>query len=198
MMGRKITEAMSNKSSRQQSMVLEEDPFPLEVMTVLLPRDFKQSKMEKYDGSSDPVDHLMSFVDLMRLQATPDAIMCRTFLPTLRREARDWGKDELLKDFIVRFNIATLRIKDLQMSAVVTAMMSETQSRSFKMSLSKNPPDTMYELLKRGKNYVDAEETYLITKSMKDRSEPESNKRKTRDKPEPQNNRGKLTQDETK
>ncbi|KAL2490980.1 Uncharacterized protein Adt_26608 [Abeliophyllum distichum] len=149
MMGRKIAEAMSNKSSRQQSMVLEEDPFSLEVMAVPLPRDFEQPKMEKYDGSSDPVDHLRSFVDLMRLQSTPDAIMCRTFPPTLRWEARDWlatlppksirtfdefsknfathftsskcvkkitislmqlvhGKDELLKDFIVRFNRATL------------------------------------------------------------------------------------------
>ncbi|KAL2519023.1 Uncharacterized protein Adt_15270 [Abeliophyllum distichum] len=90
MMGRKIAEAMSNKSSRQQSMVLEEDPFSLEVMVIPLPRDFKQPKMEKYHGSSDPVDHLRSFVDLMRLQATLDAIMCRAFPPTLRREARDW------------------------------------------------------------------------------------------------------------
>ncbi|KAL2456793.1 Uncharacterized protein Adt_46631 [Abeliophyllum distichum] len=79
MMGRKIAEAMSNKSSRQQSMVLEEYSFSLEVMAVPLPQDFKQPKMEKYDGSSDPVDHPMSFVDLMRLQATPDAIMCRVF-----------------------------------------------------------------------------------------------------------------------
>ncbi|KAL2533969.1 Uncharacterized protein Adt_07320 [Abeliophyllum distichum] len=89
LMDRKIAEALSNKSSRQQSMVLEEDPFSVEIMTVSLPRDFKQPKMEKYDGSSDPVDHLRSFVDLMRLQATPDAIMCRAFPPTLMREARD-------------------------------------------------------------------------------------------------------------
>ncbi|KAL2498784.1 Uncharacterized protein Adt_24334 [Abeliophyllum distichum] len=90
MMGCKIAEAMSNKSNRQQSMVLEEDHFSLEVMTIPLPRDFKQPKMEKYDGSSDYVDHLRSFVDLMRLQATLDAIMCRAFPPTLRREVRDW------------------------------------------------------------------------------------------------------------
>ncbi|KAL2491482.1 Ribonuclease H [Abeliophyllum distichum] len=164
-------------------MVLEEDPFSLEVMAVPLPRDFKQPKMEKYDRSSDPVDHLRSFVDLMRLQATPDAIICRAFPPTLRREARTG---------------ATLGIKDLQMSVVITAMMSGTQSRPFKMPLYKNPLDTIHELLKRGEKYVDAEEAYLITKSMKDRCEPESKKRNTRDEPEPQNNRGKLTQDEMK
>ncbi|KAL2541279.1 Uncharacterized protein Adt_02257 [Abeliophyllum distichum] len=90
MIGRKIAEAMSKKGSGQQSMVSEEDPFFLEVMAVPLLRDFKQPKMEKYDGSSDHVDHFRVFVDLMRLQATLDVIMCRAFPPTLRREARDW------------------------------------------------------------------------------------------------------------
>ncbi|KAL2498325.1 Uncharacterized protein Adt_23875 [Abeliophyllum distichum] len=46
--------------------------------------------MEKYDGFFDPVDHLRNFVDLMRLRVTPDAIMCRTFSPTLRWKIRDW------------------------------------------------------------------------------------------------------------
>ncbi|KAL2487346.1 Uncharacterized protein Adt_32102 [Abeliophyllum distichum] len=164
-------------------MVLEEDHFSLEVMAVPLPRDFKQPKMEKYDGSSDPVNHLSS----KRVKKTAISLV---------QLAQD--KDEPLKDFIARFNRVTLEIKDLQMSAVVTAMMSGTQSRLFKMSLSKNPSDTMHKLLRRGEKYVDAEEAYLITKSLKNRSEPEFNKRKTRGEPEPQNNRGKLTQDETK
>ncbi|KAL2539824.1 Ribonuclease H [Abeliophyllum distichum] len=162
-MGRKIVEAMSNKSSRQQSMVLEEDPFFLEVMAVPLPRDFKHSKMEMYDGSSDPVDHLRSFVDL---QAIPNAIMSANSVKktaiSLMQLAQD--NDELLKDFIARFNRATLGIKELQMSTVVTDMMSGTRNRHFKMSLSKNPSNTMHELLRRREKYVDAEEVYLITK----------------------------------
>ncbi|KAL2526790.1 Uncharacterized protein Adt_11844 [Abeliophyllum distichum] len=64
-------------------------------MAVSLPRDFKQPKMEKYDGSSDPVDHLRVFVNLMRLQATPDAMMYRAFSPTLRR-----GSDEETKPWL--------------------------------------------------------------------------------------------------
>ncbi|KAL2497808.1 Uncharacterized protein Adt_23358 [Abeliophyllum distichum] len=125
LMGRKIVEAMSSKSSRQQSMVLEEDPFSLEVMVVPLPRDFKQPKMEKYDGSSDPVDHLRSFVDLMRLKPTPDAIMCRAFPPMLRREARDWVPtllpksictfDEFSKNFATHF-ASSKRVKKTTIS----------------------------------------------------------------------------------
>ncbi|KAL2498277.1 hypothetical protein Adt_23827 [Abeliophyllum distichum] len=41
LMGHKIAEAMSSKSSKQQSMVLEEDPFSIKVMAVPLPQDFK-------------------------------------------------------------------------------------------------------------------------------------------------------------
>ncbi|KAL2513295.1 RNase H domain-containing protein [Abeliophyllum distichum] len=76
-------------------------------------------------------------------------------------------KDELLKDFIAWFNRATLGIKDLQMSDVVTAMMKGTRSHLFKMSLSINPPDTMHELLRMRDKYVDAEEAFFITKAQK-------------------------------
>ncbi|KAL2453574.1 cysteine-rich RLK (RECEPTOR-like protein kinase) 8 [Abeliophyllum distichum] len=75
--------------------------------------------------------------------------------------------------------------------SIVTAMMSGTRSPPFKMSLSKNPLDTMHKLLKIGDKYVDAEEAYFITKGMKDRKEPESNKRKIRDEPKPRDDKGK-------
>ncbi|KAL2525708.1 Ribonuclease H [Abeliophyllum distichum] len=59
------------------------------------------------------------------------------------------------------------------------------------MSHSKNPPDTMHELLRRGDKYVDAEDAFFITKGMKDRKEPESNKRKVREEPRPREDKGK-------
>ncbi|KAL2460099.1 Uncharacterized protein Adt_43519 [Abeliophyllum distichum] len=98
------------------------------------------------------------------------------------------NKDELLKDFIARFNRATLEIKNLQMSVVFTAMMSGTLSCPFKMSLFKNVSDTMHKLLRRGDKYVDAEKTYFITKCMKDRNKYEFNKKKTQDELEPRDN----------
>ncbi|KAL2455272.1 Uncharacterized protein Adt_47359 [Abeliophyllum distichum] len=45
--------------------------------------------MEKYDGSFDPFNHLRICVDLMRLRATSNAIMCSAFPSTLRSEARN-------------------------------------------------------------------------------------------------------------
>ncbi|KAL2467124.1 Uncharacterized protein Adt_42975 [Abeliophyllum distichum] len=115
-------------------------------MFVPLPRDFKQPKMEKYDESSDPVDHLRAFVDLISKLAKKIAI-------ELMQLTQD--KDEMLKDFTALFNRATLEINDLQMFEVITAMMSKTHMHSFKMSLSKNPSDMMHELLRRVDEYVD-------------------------------------------
>ncbi|KAL2511755.1 Ribonuclease H [Abeliophyllum distichum] len=153
--------------------------------------------MEKYDGSSNPVDHLRAFIDLMRLRAIPDAIMCRTFSPTLRREARDWvaiippksictfddfskkfaayfasskcakktaiglmqltqDKDELLKDFIDQFNRATLEIKDLHMSVVVTAMMNRNSQSPFQNEVT---------LIQHWKNYARGNRSTSVDKN---------------------------------
>ncbi|KAL2453442.1 Uncharacterized protein Adt_49058 [Abeliophyllum distichum] len=138
-----------------------------------------------------PPKSIHSFDNFSKKFAAYFAISKRAKKTTIGLMQLTQDKDELLKDFIARFNRATLGIKDLHMSAVVTAMMNGTHSHPFKMSLSKNPPDTMHELLRRGDKYVDAEEAFFITKGMKDRKELESNKRKARDEPRPREDRGK-------
>ncbi|XP_022846207.1 uncharacterized protein LOC111368948 [Olea europaea var. sylvestris] len=50
------------------------------------------------------------------------------------------------------------------------------------MSLSKNPPESMHDLLRKGDKYVDAEEVEKITKNLRDEREAEVHKRKTYDK----------------
>ncbi|XP_022858608.1 uncharacterized protein LOC111379468 [Olea europaea var. sylvestris] len=90
-------------------------------------------------------------------------------------------KDESLQEYLARFSRATLGIRDLQMSAVVTALMNGTRNRAFKMSLSKNPPESMHDILKKGDKYVDTEEAEKVTKNLRDGRETEANKRKTYD-----------------
>ncbi|XP_022860635.1 uncharacterized protein LOC111381125 [Olea europaea var. sylvestris] len=205
-MTKKINDAISKRKDKHRQMVLEEDPFAPEIMVVPLSKGFKQPMIEAYDGVTDLLDHLRTFVDLMRLYAAPDVVMCRSFPPTLRREAKDWVAilvprsirtfDELSRSFVAYFlsskrkkrttiglifNHATLGIEDLQMSAVVTTLMNRTQNRTFKMSLSKNPSESMHDLLKKGDKYVDAEEVEKVTKNLRDGWEVESHKRKARD-----------------
>ncbi|KAL2466252.1 Uncharacterized protein Adt_42103 [Abeliophyllum distichum] len=222
MLTKKIESALTKRKDKRRQIVLGEDPFAPEIMAVPLPKGFKQPMIESYDGVTDPLDHLLTFVDMMRLYAAPDAVMCWSFPPTLRREARDWvatlaprsvktfdqlsqsfvayflsskrkrktaiglmqviqEKEETLQDYLACFSRAMLGIKDLQMSAVVTAIMNGTRNRSFKMSLSKNPPESMQELLRKWDKYVDAEEAERVTKSLHEGREPENNKRKSHD-----------------
>ncbi|CAI9753656.1 unnamed protein product [Fraxinus pennsylvanica] len=191
-------------------------------MLVPLPNGFKQPMIEAYDRVTAPLDHLGTFVDLMRLYAVLDIVMCRSFSPTLRREARDWvatlaprsiktfdelsrsfvayfmsrkltqkmtielmqvvqKKDESLHEYLARFSQETLGVRDLQMSAVVTMLMNGTQNRAFKMSLSKNPPESMHDLLKKGDKYVDTEEAENVTKNLREGWETGSHKRKLSD-----------------
>ncbi|KAL2517763.1 Uncharacterized protein Adt_14010 [Abeliophyllum distichum] len=222
MLTQKIETALTKRKDKRRQMVLEEDPFAPEIMVVPLSKGFKQLLIESYDGVTDPLDYLWTFVDMMRLYAAPDAVMCWSFPPTLRREARDWvatlaprsvrtfdhlsqsfvayflsskrkrktaislmqyiqEKEKTLQDYLACFSRATLGIKDLQMSAVVIAKMNGTWNQSFKMSLSKNPPESMQELLRKGDKYVDAEEAKRVTKSLHDRRDSETNKRKSHD-----------------
>ncbi|KAL2541872.1 Uncharacterized protein Adt_02850 [Abeliophyllum distichum] len=100
-------------------------------------------------------------------------------------------KEETLQDYLARFSRATLGIKDLQMSAVVTAIMNGTWNRSFKMSLSKSPPESMQKLFRKGDKYVDAEEAERVTKSLHEGREPETNKQKSHDNQRVRDDKGK-------
>lgn len=68
---------------------MEEDLFALEIMAVSLPKGFKRPMIEAYDGVIDLLNHVRTFIELMRLYVAPDAVMYQTFSLALRREARD-------------------------------------------------------------------------------------------------------------
>ncbi|KAL2458152.1 Uncharacterized protein Adt_46053 [Abeliophyllum distichum] len=81
MMARKIDDALSKRKDRRRQMVLEEDPFAPEIMAVPLLKGFKKPMIEAYDGVTDPLDHLRTFVDL-----NPDEAVCsarRSNVPVL-------------------------------------------------------------------------------------------------------------------
>ncbi|XP_022883099.1 uncharacterized protein LOC111399839 [Olea europaea var. sylvestris] len=176
-MAQKIDDALSKRKDKRRHMVLEEDPFAPEIMAIPLPKGFKQPLIEAYDGVTDPLEHLRTFIDLMRLYAAPDAVMCRSSPLPLRREARDW--------------IATLAPRSIKMfdelsKSFVAYFLSSKRKRKtaiglMQMSLSKNPPKSMHDPLKKGDKYVNAEEAEKVTKNLRDGWETEAHKRKAYD-----------------
>ncbi|KAL2534198.1 Uncharacterized protein Adt_07549 [Abeliophyllum distichum] len=173
----KVEEAIARRKSRGRPISIKEEPFTEEVMNVPLPQKFKEPTGE-FDGTTDPIDHIRTFQDRVRLHGWPDAIACRAFPMTLRKDAREWfdmlpprsissfanfaskfaicfsssarkkktamglmqviqDKGETLREYMSRFNRATLGIKNLQMPSVVTALLSGLRNHSFRASLSK-------------------------------------------------------------
>ncbi|XP_022893948.1 uncharacterized protein LOC111408418 [Olea europaea var. sylvestris] len=65
-------------------------PFTLEILTFPLPDRFKYPSIKEYDGTTDPINHLNIYTDVMNLQVAPDQVMCKAFPQTLTNAARDW------------------------------------------------------------------------------------------------------------
>ncbi|XP_022894052.1 uncharacterized protein LOC111408537 [Olea europaea var. sylvestris] len=65
-------------------------PFTPEILTYPLPDRFKYPRIKEYDGTTDPINHLNVYTDVMNLQVAPDQVMCKAFPQTLTNAARDW------------------------------------------------------------------------------------------------------------
>jgi hypothetical protein len=139
-------------------------PFTKRVKAYPMPDKFKMSRIEKYDGSEDPQDHLEAFREHLILHGTPDEIACRAFPLTLKGVAKDWftglppksvgtfkelgrlfltqflatrkrkknatclltmrqGKEESLKDFMLRFNKEKLEVDSPDDKTILNALM---------------------------------------------------------------------------
>lgn len=49
-----------------EPLKIAQDPFTASILAVELPKGFKGPRINKYDGSADPVDHATSYHDAMR------------------------------------------------------------------------------------------------------------------------------------
>ncbi|KAL2505305.1 Uncharacterized protein Adt_20926 [Abeliophyllum distichum] len=97
LMNHKIGEAIARMKDKCLQLVLEEDTFALEVMIVSLLKGFERLYIAKYDRTTDPLDHLRTFVDLIRVHNKLNVIICWASLPTLRRASWRLGSDFISK-----------------------------------------------------------------------------------------------------
>ena len=62
-----------------------ESPFTERVMEVRVLSRFKlPSQLGEYEGKMDPMDHLDSYKNLMKLQGASDEMICKAFSATLK------------------------------------------------------------------------------------------------------------------
>ncbi|KAL2506174.1 Integrase catalytic domain-containing protein [Abeliophyllum distichum] len=46
--------------------------------------------IDEFNGTTDPIDHICTFQDRVRLHGWPDTVACRAFPMTLKKDAREW------------------------------------------------------------------------------------------------------------
>ncbi|XP_020211736.1 uncharacterized protein LOC109796476 [Cajanus cajan] len=65
-------------------------PFVDGIMEVPLPPAWKPLNIERYDGTSDPDEHIDAYITQINLYTNEDAIMCRVFPTSLKGAALSW------------------------------------------------------------------------------------------------------------
>ncbi|KAF7810682.1 uncharacterized protein G2W53_037425 [Senna tora] len=85
------------------------------------------------------------------------------------------GKEESLKDFLIRFTKAARQIQGLKMEVALSYLTDNLRSKLFCCSITKKPPKTMAELLARSTKYITFEEVQQAKErgqSKKEEAEP--------------------------
>nr|KYP71814.1 hypothetical protein KK1_011087 [Cajanus cajan] len=59
-------------------------------MEVPLPTTWKSLNIERYDGTTDPDEHIDAYITQINLYTNGDAIMCRVFPTSLKGAALSW------------------------------------------------------------------------------------------------------------
>lgn len=88
----KLKNAMKEKTDKNlDGMVKRTDsPFTTRVLEYPLPPKFHFSQLESIDGLKNPLDHITTFKMILNLQQTPNEILCKSFLATLKGAAKVW------------------------------------------------------------------------------------------------------------
>lgn len=87
-----LKNAMREKTNKNlDGMVkMTDSPFTPKILECHSPPKFRLPQLEQFDGLRDPLDQITTFKWTLSLQQTPDEILYRSFLTTLKGAARVW------------------------------------------------------------------------------------------------------------
>ncbi|GAB2236097.1 hypothetical protein Drorol1_Dr00027832 [Drosera rotundifolia] len=137
-------------------------PFTQGIHNVPFPPGLRMPSFDLYDGTTDPEDHTNIFEIRMQLYNVEDAILCRAFPSTFKGAARKLftslaprqGANELLRDFMSRFNRTYIQIPGLREEVAIVALETGLLSGPFGDNLILKPPRNFRDLLHRARSYM--------------------------------------------
>ncbi|GKV47282.1 hypothetical protein SLEP1_g54195 [Rubroshorea leprosula] len=156
----KSIDELKSPRSHQQTLDLDSAPLNLSITARPYQEGFKIPHLETYDGSGNPDEHLHTYQAILRIQNANDAMMCKVFPATLKSTARRWEikhtatelmqvhqkEGESLRDYMQRFNKATLDIDNVPDTICLSALLHGLKRGRFLDDLLENPPKTWNEV----------------------------------------------------
>ncbi|XP_059429078.1 uncharacterized protein LOC132162876 [Corylus avellana] len=144
-------------------------PLTTRVMNFPLPDKFKMPRVSNYDGIGDPTEHMESLRVQFILHGTLDEISCTAFPLTLAGRKKNpayllslvQGKDESLKEFMLRFNKEKLTIESPNEQTILDDLMHEVRAKGPLMAeLAKSSKlVTLSQFMNKAKEYINQEKT---------------------------------------
>ena len=86
------------------------------------------------------------------------------------------GEKETLRSYVKRFTQKTLDIDEADDKVQLTTFKAGLKSKEFVVSLTKNPPKTMVEMLLKAQKYMNAEDALVAIKDVEKTSDREGRK----------------------
>ncbi|KAH7847137.1 hypothetical protein Vadar_022343 [Vaccinium darrowii] len=158
-----------------------DSPFTLEIMREPLLRKFKMSHLDAFSMTTDTLDHLETYKNLMMLQAVPDEIMCRAFPVTLKGSARMTKVQQTvdlpilhqasLRDYTARFTKESMQVEANGRSSFNCSLHSRVNSGQLLFSLTKDLPITVVELMMRVQKHMNAKDALSARRSRDDNND---------------------------
>jgi len=79
-----------NASTHKYETCSRQHPFTEDIMETKLSANWKGATLDRYDGSTDPDEHIDVYVIQIRLYMSDDAIFCTVFPTSLNRTTLNW------------------------------------------------------------------------------------------------------------
>ncbi|KAL0361006.1 UNVERIFIED_CONTAM: hypothetical protein Sradi_3785100 [Sesamum radiatum] len=141
-------------------------PFTDEVMADELLVNCRIPAIAEYDGTTNPQEHLSRFENAALLHRYTDGTKCRVFFASSRKHRKtelslfsiQQKERESLKDYLRRFNTATLEVPSATQEVKASTFVQGLRDGDFFKSLAKKPTTKFDVLLARVAKYINMED----------------------------------------